>query len=144
MDYYADSSFLVSCYIVDANTAQAKAWLTRTGARITLTGLHALEVGNAFRLGVFRGLFSPADAAAAWANVECDLRAGRLTKRPVNWPLAFRVGARLSKAYSTTTGTRSLDVLHVAIAKTLRANELVSFDLRQRALASAIGFAVTP
>jgi hypothetical protein len=41
MDYYADRSFLVSCYIVDANTAQAKAWLARTG------GMWTTDVGRA-------------------------------------------------------------------------------------------------
>ena len=47
MPHYADSSFLVSCYVVDANTAQAKAYLTRTGSPLALTTLHALEVRNA-------------------------------------------------------------------------------------------------
>jgi predicted nucleic acid-binding protein len=106
--------------------------------------LHVLEVGNAFRLGVFRGLFSPADATAAWTNLELDLRSRRLTKSKVNWDRAFRISARLSKDHSAATGTRSLDVLHVAIAKTLRVREVVSFDLRQRALATAIGLAVAP
>ena len=78
MNQYADSSFLVSCYIVDANTAKAKAWLSRIGTPLIFTALHALEVRNAFKLGVFRGLFSAADAAATWMNLEKDLRSGRL------------------------------------------------------------------
>lgn len=61
MDYYADSSFLVSCYVVDANTPQARAWLSRTGVPLAFTALHALEVRNAFKLGVFRGLFAAAE-----------------------------------------------------------------------------------
>ena len=56
MSCYADSSFLVSCYIPDAHTPQATAYLLRTGAPLTFTALHSLEVGNAFKLGVFRGL----------------------------------------------------------------------------------------
>ena len=65
MNCYADSSFLVSCYVTDANTPQAKAWLLRTGGPLVFTALHASEVGNAFKLGVFRGLFTAANAAAA-------------------------------------------------------------------------------
>ena len=53
MSQYADSSFLVSCYLLDANTAPAKAWLSRTGVPLPFTALHGLEVRNAFKLGVF-------------------------------------------------------------------------------------------
>ena len=74
MRHYADSSFLVSCHLLDANTTQAKAWLSRTGAPLPFTALHGLEVRNALKLGVFRGLFTSADGAAAWRNVEGDLR----------------------------------------------------------------------
>lgn len=38
----------------------------------------------------------------------------------------------------------SLDILHVAAAKALRAAQLVSFDARQRTMAAALGFAVAP
>jgi len=144
MNHYADSSFLASCYVADANTAKAKAWLSRTGTPLIFTALHALEVRNAFKLGVFRGLFSAADAAATWVNLEKDLRSGRLIRTAVNWPVAFRIAARLSEQHSAVTGTRSLDILHIAAAKTLRAVELVSFDTRQRTLAAAIGLNTSP
>jgi hypothetical protein len=32
MSYYADSSFLVSCYLPDANTSRAKSYLRSVGA----------------------------------------------------------------------------------------------------------------
>ena len=54
MNYYADSSFLVSCYVTDANTPQAKGYLLRTGTPLVFTALHALEVRNAFKLGTQR------------------------------------------------------------------------------------------
>jgi len=110
MNHYADSSFLVSCYITDANTPQSKAWLLRTSGPLIFTALHALEVKNAFKLGVFRGLFAAADATAAWANLEADLRSGRLLKKPVNWAVVLRIAARFSERYSATVGTRSLDI----------------------------------
>ena len=70
MSRYADSSFPVSCYIADGNTTRARDWLSRTGERLVFTALHALEVRNAFKLGIFRGLFSTAEAAAAQANLD--------------------------------------------------------------------------
>jgi len=139
MSHYADSSFLASCYVVDAHTPRAKSALARIHAPLVFTALHALEVRNAFQLGVFRGLLSSAEAAAAWGNLEADLTTGRLVRTVVKWPNAFRVAARLSERHSATIGTRSLDILHVASARTLRAAEFVSFDARQLGLAAAVG-----
>jgi hypothetical protein len=144
INHYADSSFLVSCYILDANTPQAKVWLSHAGAPLAFTALHALEVRNAFELGVFRGLLKSAEATASWTNLERDLRSGRLIKTAVNWPLAYRVAALLSDRHSAVTGTRSLDILHVAAAKTLRVSEFISFDTRQRTLAATVGLKATP
>jgi predicted nucleic acid-binding protein len=61
MKHYADSSFLVSCYIADHNTTSARTWLSRAAVPLPFTELHALEVRNAFQLGVFRGLLSHAE-----------------------------------------------------------------------------------
>jgi hypothetical protein len=137
MSHYADSSFLVSCYVADAHTPQARFYLSTRSVPLVFNALHALEVRNALKLGVFRGLFTAADAAAAWRNVEGDLKAGRLLKTPAKWPLVFRLAARMSEQHSLTTGTRSLDVLHVAVAKSLRAVEFLSF--RQAAKGAGIG-----
>ncbi len=139
MSHYADSSFLASCYVVDTHTPRAKTALSRIHAPLIFTALHALEVQNAFQLGVFRGLLSRTEAAAAWANLQADLRTGRLVRTIVKWPVTFRVAARLSERHSATTGTRSLDILHVASARTLRAAEFLSFDARQLGLAAAVG-----
>ena len=66
----------------------------------------------------------------------------------MRWPLAFRLAARFSEGHSAAVGARSLDIsldiLHVAAAKALRAVEFVSFDGRQRTLAAAVGLRVAP
>lgn len=139
---YADSSFLVSCFVSDTNTARAREILKALAAPLVLTALHSLEVRNALQLGVFRGLLTVAEADAAWKNVELDVQSGRLAKTTVKWPIVFRVAARLSAHHSRTIGTRSLDILHIAVAKTLRALEFHSFDRRQRALAVAAGLKI--
>jgi predicted nucleic acid-binding protein len=144
MSHYADSSFLASCYLIDAHTPRAKAYLLGAGLPLVFTALQSLEVRNAFRLGVFRGLFSASDAASARANLALDLQRGRLIKKTVKWPLAFRIASHLSERHSALIGTRSLDVLHVAAAKSLRAKAFVSFDERQRKLAAAVGLTVVP
>lgn len=144
MSQYADSSFLVSCYVADANTAQAQTYLATHPVSLAFTPLHGLEVRNALKLGVFRGLFPLSAAAAALINLENDLRNGRLANTAVKWPIASRLARRLSQRHTAATGTRSLDVLHVAVAKSLRINDFVSFDSRQRALAALAGLNVGP
>ncbi len=142
MRHYADSSFLVACYVVDAHTPRAKTVLSEIQAPLVFTALHALEMRNAFQLGVFRKLLSVDEAAAAWANLQRDLRSGRLLRTIVKRPVVFRAATRLSQRHSMTTGTRSLDILHVASARTVRAAEFLSFDTRQLALAAVVGLKV--
>jgi hypothetical protein len=60
---------------------------------LAFTAFHALEVRNAFKLGIFRGLFTARDVAAAWSNLGADLRSGRLVKTTVKRPVALRVAA---------------------------------------------------
>jgi len=116
----------------------------QSGATLALTPLHALEVRNAFKLGIFRKLLTTMEATGAWRNLEKDLRSGRLVRATVKWPSVLRLAARFSEQHSSVHGTRSLDIIHVAAAKVMRAEEFVSFDARQRALASAIGLKVAP
>ena len=77
MRLYADSSFLVSCYLMDANTAQAKTYLSGRNVSLIVTALHELEVRNALQLGVFRDVLTPDEARAATVNINADLQAGR-------------------------------------------------------------------
>ena len=93
---------------------------------------------------MFRGLFTAKDAAAAWSNLEADLRSGRLAKTTVKWPVALRMATHLSERHTATAGTRSLDILHTAAAKAIRSTELLSFDARRRDLAQLVGLVVAP
>src|SRR4051812_7938229 len=108
MAVYADSSFLVSCYVVDVNTAVATAYLSQHDSPLVFTALHDLEVRNALRLGVFREVLTEEEATAAAANLDADLRAGRLVRTMLEWPVVFRLASRLSAQHAVVTGTRSL------------------------------------
>jgi hypothetical protein len=141
MRVYADSSFLVSCYLTDASTGQAKAFLLEHGAPLPFTYLHDLEVRNAFQLGVFRRLISVDEAREAGATLDADLRSGRLVRTSVKWPAVLRAASRISVQHAATTGARSVDILHVAAARALRCKSLASFDVRQREVAAVAGLA---
>jgi len=103
-----------------------------------------LEMRNALTLGVFRRLLTPAQASAAWSDVERDVRSGRLVPQPVNWIPVFRAAAQWAALHSPRIGCRSLDVLHVTLAKKLNAKEFFTFDERQKSLALVLGLVVKP
>ena len=56
----------------------------------------------------------------------------------------LRIAERLSAAHTKTGGHRALEVLHIATATVLEAEEFLSFDSNQRKLAAAEGFRARP
>jgi len=144
MSLYADTSLLISYYINDSNSLRAQAVLHATTSPVPFTGLHRLEMRNALALGVFRRILTSNQVNTAWSDVARDLRSGRLVPQPVNWIPVYRAAAQWAAVHSPRVGCRSLDVLHVALAKKLNASEFFTFDERQKSLALALGLVVRP
>jgi len=144
MNLYADTSLLISYYINDSHSVSAQAVLHATADPLPFTGLHRLEMRNALALGVFRRILTSAQVSTAWSDVERDLRSGRLVPQPVNWIPVFRAAAQWAALHSPRIGCRSLDVLHVSLAKSFNVREFLTFDDRQKSLALALGLAVKP
>lgn len=144
MSVYADTSLLISYYVNDSNSVRAQSVIHAMIDPLPFTSLHRLEMRNALALCVFRRVLTAAQAGAAWSDVERDLRSGRLAPHPVNWTPVYRSAAQYAAAHSPTIGCRSLDVLHVSLAKTLKVSEFFTFDARQKTLALALGMIVKP
>ncbi len=141
MTGYADTSFLVSVYLPDANSPAAWA-LMKSRPYLYLTPFHDLEFVNAIELAVFRGLVKRVEARAVIANYEQD-RAGlfAVTAFP---PELFTRAEQMARRRTAVIGTRSLDIVHVAAAQILTADVFFSFDERQRKLAKLEGLKVRP
>ena len=144
MAHYADTSFLASYYLPDAGSASALATVRQLTSPLIFTALHRLELRNSLALAVFRTRITPQQALAVWQDVTRDLRDGLLTPTTVNWYAVLRGAALLSIQHTAATGCRSLDVLHLALARRLGASELFSFDGRQRSLAQSLNLTVRP
>jgi hypothetical protein len=144
MSAYADTSLLISYYINDSNSLRAQGVIHAMIEPLPFTGLHRLEMRNALALCVFRRVLASAHAAVAWSDMQRDLRSGRMVPQPVNWTPVYRFAAQWAALHCPTVGCRSLDVLHVTLAKTLKVSEFFTFDARQKALALALGMAVKP
>jgi predicted nucleic acid-binding protein len=136
---YADSSFLCSLYLADANTARAQAWLGLHPEPLPLSPLHRLELATAFARHVTAKRLTSHEIAAAWKTVDQDLAKKLLFAPGLSLLPAFAEAERLARQHGPTTGARSFDVLHVACAARLRSTAFLTFDTRQRLFAESAG-----
>jgi predicted nucleic acid-binding protein len=134
---YADSSFLVSLYIPDANSTSALRTMQASSCDRLVIALCELEVVNAFGVRVFRKEASPVEANSALINFEKDLREGLFKLRGLPERL-FERAKQLSQQTTAKLGTRTADLLHVAAALELGVDFLYSFDQQQRKLAHTV------
>lgn len=142
---YVDPSALRSSYVHDERSARFCAWRTRLAGALPITRFGRAEMLNSFALGVHRRIITADAAAAAAAELDDDIQSGRLTMVDAMWRRTLDLAAELSTRHSPRLGTRTLDVLHVATAKTLKMTHFVSNDGRQSALAKAAGLRlITP
>jgi predicted nucleic acid-binding protein len=135
---YLETSFLVSLYSVDANSAAAIAAMRSVAAPFPLTSFCELEVTNALQLRVFRREITPSEAKLSLADLAADLRSGVFHSVPTPASV-YEEALRLARRHTAVIGTRPLDILHVAAAITLGVRTLYTFDRRQAQLARAAG-----
>ena len=150
MKSYPDTSFLFAFYLLQSNSAAAAAHAKTMTEPLHVAEPLLYEFRQALRFQVWRHAGNPregitaADAQAALSQFDADLADG--TAVLVSCPLVdvFREADRLSDRHTRQGGHRSLDVLHVATARVLGAEELLTFDGNQRRLATAEGLRVGP
>jgi hypothetical protein len=138
---YADTSFLVSLYSADANSAQATGQMARLRGEVILTVLGELELTNAFRLHVFRKEATEAETNRAQAKFEEHVRDGVFTFQPLP-PAVYDRARQIARKQTAALGCRTLDILHIASALLLQADRFWTFDQRQAALARAEGMRI--
>lgn len=146
MRIYADTSFVISWFVPDANHAAALAAIRahRQAPRIPWTPWNALEFNNAVRGLTARGVLAAGAPAALAAQVRAALQADDLTVAPLPAYQWWLEAEGLSQAHTTRLNIRTLDLLHVAAARLLGATEFWTFDARQTALVKAAGLKAGP
>ena len=141
MSAYADTSFLVSLYVLDVNSAPAAAQMKRAALPLSLSPLGEIEIANAFQLRLFRKELDHSKVKAAQKLFREDMANGVIVLRPLP-SVVFDEARRLAEKHTRRLGTRSLDLLHVASALVLRTETFFTFDEKQRKLAKAEGLLV--
>ncbi len=141
MRAYADTSFLVSLYVLDVNSASAAAQFKRAELPVLLTPFGELELTNAILLRLFRRELLPSKVKAAHALVRKDIEDGVLLLTPLASAVYGRA-KQIARRRTPQLGTRTLDVLHVASALVLQADTFYTFDRSQGKLAESEGLIV--
>jgi predicted nucleic acid-binding protein len=122
----------------DDHSPEAARQVMKLPEAVSISSLVALEAINAMQLRVFRRERTVRQAADSVKAFEQDISAGVLRFRPA--PVsAWELARKLSLEYSANIGTRSLDILQVAIAIVFRADTFLTFDRNQATLARAEG-----
>lgn len=138
---YVDSSALVALYIPEPLSPAARAVIYEA-VQVPFTALHDLELTNAFERLVGRGLITRQECRAVVRQLSHDIEARRLAPVTPDWEAVFAEAAALSRRHTARFLTRSLDLLHVAVARQVRCTRFVSADDRQLAAAKASGLAI--
>lgn len=141
MTAYVDTSFVVSLYIADANSSEAAQRMKEMPLPVLITSLGELEFTNAVELRLFRREIQASQARATRAAFRADTHGG-IFRVQVLSEAVFRDAIRLALRWTARLGARSLDIIHVASALALHADEFHTFDDRQRHLATAAGLVV--
>jgi len=131
-------------HLLDVHSSKAAAHLARRNRPLAVTALLALEVEQAVEHAMFRKAVAPAQGHKALSDWQADLASGAVEIVGTDWPQAFEEARRIARLRTLREGHRTLDILHVAAALVSEAEELLTFDGRQRQLAKAEGLKVRP
>ena len=139
MRVYLDSSAIVKLYVPEADSASVAAYVHTLKEPLPFSHLHEIEVKNALRLKVFRKEALSRAVLKSIRTIDKDMGFQILKRPELNWVDVFRRAEELSKRFSSRSGSRSLDLLHVASCLLIPSRDFLTFDDRQATVARKVG-----
>lgn len=142
---YPDTSFLCSVYREQVHSPVADAYRAAMTESLHFTSLLEFEFIQAIRLQIWlhaadrKKGYSEREADLMIADWERDVAKGLNRLVPCDMDAVLRLARTFSLKRTAHCGHRTLDVLHVATAVHLGAEEFLTFDARQRELAAHAG-----
>jgi predicted nucleic acid-binding protein len=144
MSATADSSLIVALYLNEADSTRADAACVSVAPPVRLTDWHRVEIANAFQRAVKNARINPEQATFLWQDFTDDVALGRFEIVQVDHAAVLARTLMLTQKHTAKSGTRSLDLIHIASALEMGATDFLSFDYRQRDAAQAEGLQVFP
>jgi uncharacterized protein len=140
--FYVDPSALLKLYLHEPQSRAMATWRAKHHGSLQLTHHGRVEIINALGLALHRSIISAAIHTTALNALQDDLIQGRNRLVDMAWRTILNTAADISRLYTPSTGCRTLDVIHVASALELDLKRFVTYDRRQRKLATALGLKV--
>lgn len=148
MSVFADTSFLCSLYRRQVHSPKAIAFMVTQTESFPVSTLLLLEFRQSVRFQVrlhakdrTKG-FPKVEATQMLKDLQADLRTHVLEVVPVDWAAVHQLAEDLSARFTEQNGHRLADILHVATALHLGADDFLTFDANQRLLAQAEGLKI--
>lgn len=139
---YIDTSVIVKLYIKEDYSREASDWLKANNEAIPLTRLHELEFINAIQLKKFRDEIPAEEADQIISKLDEHEKKGIYFRPLLDWSAVFNNAINISKKHTSITGSRSLDILHVAAALTISTDGFLTLDEKQALLAANAGLKI--
>ncbi len=96
-----------------------------------MTFFHEFEFVNAVQLKRFREEITDDEKELVVSKFGEHEKMGVYCRPTLDWAQNFNLALSLSKNFSSVLGSRSLDIIHVASALFLKADNFSTFDARQ-------------
>jgi predicted nucleic acid-binding protein len=139
---YPDTSFLLPLYMPEPSSSRVRDYVAQLDEPLIYTPFHRLETRTAIRTRSFREGVSVAAVRAIFRKIDSTLEEDILRHAPLDWNAALREAENVAQAHVMQMGANSADLLHVACALVLDAEEFLTFDQRQAVLAKRAGLNV--
>ena len=139
---YVDTSIIVKLYVKEEYSLDASNRIIENNEAIPLTGFHDLEFTNAINLKLFRKEITEDEAGYIMSKFHEHESKGVYYRPQLSWAETFRYAVDLSGNHTGNTGSRSMDILHVASALSIKADRFLTLDTRQSKLASLTGLKI--
>ena len=136
--HYFDTSIILKSYIHESRSEEAIELIELADAPIPISHILETEFANALNFKVFRKELASREADAFKTAFQSDLKLGVFYYPPHDPIAVYRQAISISNQLTSTTGSRTLDILHVAFALEISCTTFNTFDSRQSELAKKL------
>ena len=133
---YLDTSAFIKLYLHEEGSAEVHRLVTAQHDPLPSWHLLELELYNALRFKVFLSDMTAKDADRLISDYLDRKRKGQYHTPDLD-PVSLHEMALRMTTRTAVTGCRSLDILHVAAARMIQAEQFITADKRQAALAKS-------
>ena len=143
---YWDTSCLVKLYTPETDSVQVSRHLATSAGGCVTSKLTPLEFWATVRRKEAEGILAPGEAATVRKALDSDVSDGLITVVGCNSSVRelFRVFVEQCYAQAPPIFLRTADAIHLATARYVSEQEVVTTDIRMREAALALGFSVFP